>query len=112
MTAFGQKQTFYAVLTGAAPRIHKCPAVLQCNGHTLKMIARAKEPWLLAYSSSLSSLSGAEIVTLYARRMQIEQSFRDLKSHRYGCAFEDMLTRHPRRLEMLLLLHALASVAA
>jgi hypothetical protein len=82
------------------------------NGHTLKMIARAKEPWLLASSSSLSSLSGAEIVTLYARRMQIEQSFRDLKSHRYGCAFEDTLTRTPERLEMLLLLHALASVAA
>ena len=44
--------------------------------------------------------------------MQIEQSFRDLKSHRYGCAFEDTLTRDPRRLEMLLLIHALASLVA
>lgn len=44
--------------------------------------------------------------------MQIERSFRDLKSHRYGCAFEDTLTRNPRRLEMLLLIYALASLAA
>ncbi len=44
--------------------------------------------------------------------MQIEQSFRDLKSHRYGSAFEDTLSRDPRRLEMLLLIHALATLAA
>jgi Transposase DDE domain len=49
-----------------------------------------------------SEKMAARIVKLYARRMQIEQSFRDLKSHRYGCAFEDTLTRDPKRLEMLL----------
>jgi hypothetical protein len=44
--------------------------------------------------------------------MQIEQSFRDLKSHRYGCAFDDTLTRCAERLQMLLLIHMLASLAA
>ena len=44
--------------------------------------------------------------------MQIEQSFRDLKSHRYGAAFDDTLTRDPRRLEMLLLIHMLAMLVA
>jgi hypothetical protein len=44
--------------------------------------------------------------------MQIEQTFRDLKSHRYGADFEEMLTRDPRRLEMLLLIHVLATLAA
>jgi hypothetical protein len=82
------------------------------GGHSEKMAARTKEPWLLAASVSLEALSPARIVKLYARRMQIEQSFRDLKSHRYGCAFEDTLTRDPRRLEMLLLIHALACLAA
>jgi hypothetical protein len=67
---------------------------------------------LLAASASLGGLSGAEIVALYAKRMQIEQSFRDLKSHRYGAAFKDTLTRDPRRLEMLLLIHMLATLAA
>ncbi len=68
--------------------------------------------WLLAASLSLAELCVTDIVCLYAKRMQIEQSFRDLKSHRYGCAFEDTLTRDPRRLEMLLLIHALASLLA
>lgn len=77
-----------------------------------KMAKRAKEPWLLAASCSLNALSAAAIVGLYAKRMQIEQSFRDLKSHRYGCAFEDSLTRSAQRLQMLLLIHMLASLAA
>ena len=41
--------------------------------------------------------------------MQIELSFRDLKSHRYGQAFEDSLTRKGERIEILLLLSALAA---
>ena len=76
------------------------------------MVASAKEPWLLAASCSLNELSAAAVVSLYAKRMQIEQSFRDLKSHRYGCAFEDTLTRSAQRLEMLLLIHMLATLAA
>ncbi len=82
------------------------------GGHSRKMARREREPWLLAAPASLSPCSAAEIVALYAKRMQIEQSFRDLKSHRYGAAFEDSLTRDPRRLEVLLLIHALATLAA
>jgi hypothetical protein len=82
------------------------------NARSLTMIKRAREPWLLAASASLEHLSAKAIVEIYATRMQIEQSFRDLKSHRYGCAFEDTLTRSSRRLEMLLLIHMLASLAA
>jgi hypothetical protein len=82
------------------------------SGHSCKMARSANEPWLLASSCSLSPLSAAQIVAIYGKRMQIEQSFRDLKSHRYGCAFEDTLTRHPRRLEMLLLIHMLANLVA
>jgi hypothetical protein len=51
-------------------------------------------------------------MAIYAQRMQIEEAFRDLKSHRYGAAFEDSLTRKPKRLSVLLLLHALATFAA
>jgi hypothetical protein len=82
------------------------------NRYAEHMAARTREPWLLAASTSLDHLSATRITRLYAKRMQIEQSFRDLKSHRYGCAFEDTLTRDPRRLEMLLLIHALASLVA
>lgn len=82
------------------------------NRHAEHMAARSREPWLLAVSRSLDHLPACRITRLYAKRMQIEQSFRDLKSHRYGCAFEDTLTRDPKRLEMLLLIHALASLVA
>ena len=43
--------------------------------------------------------------------MQIKLPFRDLKSHRYGQAFEDSLTRKDKRIEVLLLLNALAAFA-
>jgi hypothetical protein len=77
-----------------------------------KMAQRVREPWLLALSCSLNEWSASAVVALYAKRMQIEQSFRDLKSHRYGCAFDDTLTRSAQRLEMLLLIHMLAALAA
>lgn len=53
-----------------------------------------------------------EVVVIYARRMQIEQSFRDLKPHRHGVGFEDSLTRTRERLAQLLLILALATFVA
>lgn len=38
--------------------------------------------------------------------------FRDLKSHRYGQGFEDSLTRKGPRIEVLLLINALAAFAS
>lgn len=71
-----------------------------------------REPWLLAYCNALQGFAPMRIVHLYAKRMQIEMSFRDLKSERYGCAFRHSLTRKAPRLAMLLLLHAMASLIA
>lgn len=80
--------------------------------HSRVNAAREREPWLLAASVSLRTLKASQIAATYAKRMQIELAFRDMKSHRYGCAFEDSLTRKGPRLEILLLIHALASFAA
>ncbi|MGH8214241.1 MAG: IS4 family transposase [Rhodanobacteraceae bacterium] len=74
--------------------------------------AREREPWLPVASPALAHLNARQPVALYARRMQIELSFRDLKSHRYGHAFEDSLTRKPKRIEVLLLLHTMAAFAS
>lgn len=74
--------------------------------------AREREPWLIVASPELMHLSARHLVTLYRRRMQIEASFRDLKSHRYGQGFEDSLTRKGPRLEILLLVNALATFAS
>lgn len=77
-----------------------------------KAAAREREPWLIVASPELAHLSARQLVTLYARRMQIELSFRDLKSHRYGQGFEDSLTRCGSRIEILLLVNALAAFAS
>ena len=80
------------------------------NSYSRKSAQRESEPWLLQASPALV-LGARQIVALYTRRMQIELSFRDLKSHRYGQAFEDSLTRKGKRIEVLLLLSALAAFA-
>lgn len=82
------------------------------NSLSRKAAAREREPWLIVASPSLSNASARQLVNLYARRMQIESSFRDLKSHRYGQGFEDSLTRSGARLQMLLLIGTLASFAS
>ena len=75
--------------------------------------ARAqREPWMLAYCNELQHADPMHIVQVYKKRMQIELSFRDLKSARYGCAFRHSLTRKRLRVAVLLLLQAMASLIA
>lgn len=74
----------------------------------LKSAQSTREPRLIACSLSLGDYHAAMIERMYKRRMQIEESFRDLKSHRYGMGFEDSQSRKAERLQMLLLIHALA----
>jgi hypothetical protein len=82
------------------------------NSNSRKSAQREREPWLLATSPDLKDLTARQLVAIYAQRMQIESSFRDLKSHRYGQGFEDSLTRKGPRIEILLLLNALAAFAS
>ena len=69
----------------------------------------ALDPWLLA--TSVVDGDADYIVALYAKRMQIEETFRDAKSHRFGWSLEDVRTSCRRRAAVLLLLAALALVA-
>lgn len=80
--------------------------------HSRQNASREREPWVLVASPELSDLSAHQLVALYARRMQIELSFRDLKSHRYGQGFEDSLTRKGPRIDVLLLINAMAAFAS
>lgn len=70
--------------------------------------AAAREPLLLATSLSDSS---RVVISIYSTRMQIEETFRDLKSHRYGWSLEDVRCRTAARIDVLLLIAALAAVA-
>jgi hypothetical protein len=48
-------------------------------------------------------------VNIYAQRMQIEQNYRDTKNHRWGWRFDQTRSRSNERLEMLLLIGAIAT---
>jgi hypothetical protein len=65
----------------------------------------ALEPWTLA-----TSLEGpaSEVIACYRQRMQIEETFRDTKSHRYGISLAHARTSSPERADVLLLLAAIA----
>lgn len=64
-----------------------------------------KEAWLIA-----SSLLGGDYIKikriekLYGTRMQIEQGFRDTKSHHFGFGMRDAYSRDVKRIQVLLLI--------
>lgn len=71
---------------------------------------RFKETWyLLVPAGSQQELSAEEIVRLYAERMQIEQGFRDWKTH-LGVRGLKLQVRAAERLTRLLLAFALAYI--
>ncbi len=70
----------------------------------------SKEPWLLATNLPPHYFSAKHVVNLYAKRMQIEESFRDLKSPQYGMGLRHCKSRCPKRLDILLLIALLATL--
>ena len=71
----------------------------------------ARDPWLLATSLSPKQWSARRVVKAYEKRMQIEETFRDLKSHRWGYGLQYARSRSTQRLENLLLVTTLATLA-
>lgn len=69
----------------------------------------AHDPWLLA--TSVNDLTPAAIVDVYATRMQIEEMFRDAKNHRFGWSLRHVRSADHRRLQVLLMLAAVATLA-
>ena len=68
-----------------------------------------RTPWLLATSLLHHRGAGTRIKRIYAQRIQMEETIRDLESHRFGFALRYVRTKRPERLEALLLVAALAS---
>lgn len=79
------------------------------SSRSLKNARAQREPWLLAVSPKLAHLSAQAVVAAYAQRMQIEESFRDLKSEQFGLGFSTGRSRQKNRLGVLLLIACLAS---
>ncbi len=69
----------------------------------------AHQPWVLATSLTVAP---EKIVTTYRRRMQIEETFRDAKSTRFGLSLKDARTSSDKRANVLLLLASLTHLFA
>ncbi|MCW8829370.1 MAG: IS4 family transposase, partial [Gammaproteobacteria bacterium] len=86
-----------------------------CNGerarskHSEQCAQREREPWLLVTSLPATSKLAKKVVSIYSTRMQIEESFRDVKSVRFGIGFELNLSRSAERLQILLLVAMIAT---
>ena len=77
---------------------------------SLKHSEGATDPWLLATNLPAHRTLSEQVVGIYRQRMQIEESFRDMKSTRFGLGFEQNNTTKKSRLTILVLLTTLASV--
>ena len=81
-----------------------------CSSHSKKNANREREPWLLATSLPVNSKLAKQVVKVYANRMQIEEAFRDTKSINYGLGYELSGTKCSKRLQILLMIGALAAL--
>jgi len=80
------------------------------NHYSRKKAAGQREPWLLATSLPVSCKFAKKITRIYKSRMQIEEGFRDVKSHRFGLGLNYHRTSSASRLQVLLLIAHLALI--
>jgi len=75
---------------------------------SLKHARRENEPWLIATSIDPGIISAKQVMIIYKKRMQIEESFRDLKNTGNGFSLRHCRSFSKNRLDIALLIGALA----
>lgn len=80
------------------------------GGHSLANERRQREPWLLV--TSLGARAAKKVMGCYQLRMQIEESFRDMKNARLGLYFRSARSNTVQRLSILVLIGSLATLVA
>ena len=63
-------------------------------------------------ATSLNEHTAKQITRIYSKRMQIEETFRDAKNHRFGWSFRDARSNSEKRYEVMLFIAAIAMLAA
>lgn len=75
---------------------------------SLKHAKGENEPWLIATSINPETISAEKVMIIYKKRMQIEESFRDLKNARNGFSLRQCRSLGKLRLDIALLIGTLA----
>lgn len=102
------------VLFKSKPKGRKCRTKMGALARSRRSLVnsdRATEPWLLATSLSENETEQA-VVAIYSTRMQIEESFRDLKCHRNGLDLYHNGTYKLLRMKVLVLIGAISTTFA
>lgn len=76
----------------------------------LQAARNAREPWLLVASTRLADWPAKRLVKVYRQRMQIELSFRDMKSQHFGEGLECSASSGTGRYTVLVLIASLAAI--
>ncbi|OOF09750.1 transposase [Salinivibrio sp. PR5] len=103
----------FAYLYKGAPKgrkVHRHSRTCQRHSANALYQKGSSEPWLLVTNIPTHAMNAVQITRLYAKRMQIEEAFRDLKSTAYGMALRHNRTRCVKRLNILLLIALLADI--
>lgn len=105
---------FVIVRQARCSRHHFNKAGRRVRGHYSNEQARSRrEPWLLATSLDVQQTGVMkQVVRAYTSRMQIEESFRDLKSERFGLGYDASRSTRIERVELLLLIALLTLTVA
>lgn len=70
----------------------------------------AREPWLLVAATRFADWPARRLVRVYRQRMQIELSFRDMKSEHFGEGLERSASNGTGRFTVLVLIASLAAI--
>ena len=82
---------------------------IQCSA-SLKHAKRGNEPWLIVSSIPRTDLSPNDIISIYKKRMEIEEAFRDLKNTRNGLGLRNCRSTTSQRLSIALLIANLGTL--
>lgn len=77
--------------------------------NSLRCERKERDPWLLVTSLSKKECNSKKAVKLYESRMQIEESFRDLKNYRNGFAMRASRSTCVKRFDILILISTIAT---
>lgn len=100
------------ITTRKAPSKRKKPTKAPRNDKagSNKYRRSANEPWILATNLPKIDFETTKVVQYYSKRMQIEQSFRDVKNHQFGLCARDIRTRSVYRWGVKMLLASIVQL--
>lgn len=105
-----EKVLAHFVLYKGKPKNRTYKARTRRAGNTKRYITANKEPWLLVTSMTADAIE-KKAVNIYRQRMRIEENIRDTKCTRYGFGLKESRSRSTGRMNILLLIAAIATFA-